>query len=74
MGEATALGQGCGKGRDAKRATADGSSAKRDDVYCIKKGIWVRECRKKKWEEAHLAKLGDYANPVRQPHRHMLQL
>lgn len=50
--------QGKKKGRDDKRP----AGPKRDDEchYCGKKGHWAKECRKKKRdEEAHLAKLDD---------------
>ncbi|XP_071685113.1 uncharacterized protein [Lolium perenne] len=62
-------GKNRGKDRDDKRSTGEGSKAsggsKKDDTcrYYDKKGHWARECRKKKREEAHLAKIDDDANP-----------
>jgi hypothetical protein len=45
------------KGRDRGK-DGGASHASRDDEchYCSKKGHWARECRKKKREEAHLAR------------------
>jgi hypothetical protein len=63
-------GRNRGKDRDDKRSTGEGSNAsggsKKDDTcrYCGKKGHWARECRKKKREEAHLAKNDDNADPA----------
>jgi hypothetical protein len=50
--------KGHDRNKDGTRRDGSSSGASKDDVcrYCGKKGHWARECRKKKREEAHLAR------------------